>query len=126
MLNLTQIRLEEARKINSDIRQASMTDFFDENANIIEFDIEQIQQEYNNRIDIELMNELRIQRNKKLVECDWRMVSDYQQSDQELWLLYRQELRDLPQNIVSGIIAKPVISENGEFVFNEWPTEPNL
>ena len=42
----------------------------------------------------EAMKLLREQRNAKLVDCDWRAVSDLTMSDD--WKTYRQALRDLP------------------------------
>jgi hypothetical protein len=40
--------------------------------------------------------ELRGKRDNLLEITDWRMLSDYKGSDQAAWVLYRQELRDLP------------------------------
>lgn len=49
-------------------------------------------------------NYLREIRNKKLAECDWRlMVTDVpllSAEQREAWMLYRQALRDLPSNTV--------------------------
>ena len=44
------------------------------------------------------MDEIKDARTKELVDSDWRMVSDYQGSDQEAWKTYRQNLRDIPQD----------------------------
>ena len=44
------------------------------------------------------MDEIKEARTKELVDSDWRMVSDYQGSDQEAWKTYRQNLRDIPQD----------------------------
>ena len=44
------------------------------------------------------MDEIKDARAKELVDSDWRMVSDYQGSDQEAWKTYRQNLRDIPQD----------------------------
>ena len=57
------------------------------------------------------INTIRSRRNMLLTESDWRMVSDYQGSDQEAWKTYRQNLRDIPQGIskVEDVVfpAKP-------------------
>ena len=42
----------------------------------------------------EPMRLLRIERNKKIAETDWRMLPDHTPSDD--WINYRQALRDLP------------------------------
>ena len=42
----------------------------------------------------EPMRLLRIERNKKIAETDWRMLPDQTPSDD--WINYRQALRDLP------------------------------
>ena len=44
------------------------------------------------------IDEIKEARTKELVDSDWRMVSDYQGSDQEAWKTYRQNLRDIPQD----------------------------
>lgn len=47
--------------------------------------------------DEELWSEIRIERDKKLAECDWTMVSDVPvEVNQREWEMYRQRLRDLP------------------------------
>jgi hypothetical protein len=47
---------------------------------------------------------LRDERNKLLIESDWTQISDFNieitQEKKDLWAIYRQELRDLPQNTV--------------------------
>jgi hypothetical protein len=42
------------------------------------------------------MKELRRKRDELLNECDYIMISDYPNPHKELWIKYRQELRDLP------------------------------
>tara|TARA_R110002153_G_scaffold51247_2_gene144083 strand:+ start:58 stop:429 length:372 start_codon:yes stop_codon:yes gene_type:complete len=49
-------------------------------------------------LNIELFKVLREQRNKKLTESDFMMLSDYPKEDIEEWKVYRQALRDLPTN----------------------------
>lgn len=64
--------------------------------------------------------ELRILRNQKLTECDWTQVADVQLSDAQKveWTLYRQQLRDLPQNIAD---AKPLVMNRNH---SSWPIKP--
>jgi len=63
-------------------------------------------------LNIELFKVLREQRNKKLTESDFMMLSDYPKEDIEEWKVYRQALRDLPTNTEDP--------ENPN-----WPTPPN-
>ena len=66
----------------------------------------------------EPMRLLRIERNKKIAETDWRMLPDQTPSDD--WTNYRQALRDLPAS------ATPKLDSNYELDFSSftWPTEP--
>ena len=43
-----------------------------------------------------LLDEMREERNKLLKDCDFRVLSDYPNTNKEAWLLYRQSLRDFP------------------------------
>lgn len=45
-------------------------------------------------------NQIREQRNQLLKDSDWTQISDYDLGieNKEQWALYRQELRDLPDN----------------------------
>ncbi len=63
-------------------------------------------------LNIELFKVLREQRNKKLTESDFMMLSDYPKEDIEEWKVYRQALRDLPS-----------VTEDPENP--NWPTPPN-
>ena len=67
----------------------------------------------------EPMSLLRIERNKKIAETDWRMLPDQTPSDD--WTNYRQALRDLPAS------ATPKLDSNYELDFSSfnWPTEPS-
>jgi len=59
------------------------------------------------------IDEVRIERDKLLLESDWRMsIADYPHSDRDAWIIYRQELRDFPSNYTP--------TENPE-----WPTPPS-
>ena len=66
----------------------------------------------------EPMRLLRIERNKKIAETDWRVLPDQSPSDD--WINYRQALRDLPAS------ASPKLNSGGELDFSSftWPTEP--
>jgi len=46
--------------------------------------------------------ELRLERNKKLSACDYTQLPDSPFSSEQIaeWALYRQELRDLPDNVL--------------------------
>ena len=62
---------------------------------------------------------LRIERDKKIAETDWRMLPDQTPSDD--WINYRQALRDLPAS------ASPKLGSNYELDFSSftWPTKPS-
>ena len=66
----------------------------------------------------EPMRLLRIERNKKIAETDWRVLPDQPSSDD--WVNYRQALRDLPASV------SPKLDSNYELDFSSftWPTEP--
>ena len=66
----------------------------------------------------EPMRLLRIERDKKIAETDWRVLPDQTPSDD--WINYRQALRDLPAS------ASPKLDSNYELDFSSftWPTEP--
>ena len=67
----------------------------------------------------EPMRLLRIERNKKIAETDWRMLPDQTPSDE--WINYRQAHRDLPAS------ATPKLNSDYELDFSSftWPTEPS-
>ena len=67
----------------------------------------------------EPMRLLRIERNKKIAETDWRMLPDQTPSDD--WTNYRQALRDLPAS------ATPKLDSFYELDLTSvtWPTEPS-
>ena len=69
----------------------------------------------------EPMRLLRIERNKKIAETDWRMLPDHTPSDD--WINYRQALRDLPAS------ASPKLDPESEYELDltsiKWPTEPS-
>jgi len=39
---------------------------------------------------------MRQERNQLLKDCDFRVLSDYPNTNKEAWITYRQELRDFP------------------------------
>ena len=66
----------------------------------------------------EPMRLLRVERDARLVACDWRASSDLTLSDS--WKTYRQALRDLP------VSASPKLDSNGDLDMTSvtFPTEP--
>ena len=75
-------------------------------------------------ISEEPMNLLRREREIKLAESDWRLAPDYSSPDQQAWVIYRQALRDLPQQIADGLVPPPTLDDSGELLFEEWPLKP--
>ena len=67
----------------------------------------------------EPLRQLRVQRNQRLQQTDWRMTTDYPYSDQSQWATYRTALRDLPAT------ASPTLDENGQLINVVWPTPPS-
>ena len=67
----------------------------------------------------EPMRLLRIERDKKIAQTDWRVLPDQTPSDD--WINYRQALRDLPAS------ASPKLDSNYELDLTSvtWPTEPS-
>jgi len=60
---------------------------------------------------------MRQQRNRLLAETDWRMVSDYPNTNQTEWQTYRQALRDITTQT-------PSLDSDGNLTGITWPTEP--
>lgn len=56
----------------------------------------------NTELLIPTSEELRSIRNNLLQETDWRALPDYAGTNQQAWIVYRQELRDLPENYTLG------------------------
>jgi hypothetical protein len=69
--------------------------------------------------ELELI-EVRIKRDQLLIESDWTQLADIQASKSDLWktswATYRQQLRDLPNQCISGEINIYAI---------EWPNKPD-
>ena len=79
--------------------------------------------EINNKISeldaAEAMRLLRLERNSRIAETDWRASSDLTLPD--AWKTYRQALRDLPAS------ASPTLDSNYDLDLTSvtWPTEPS-
>ena len=66
----------------------------------------------------EPMRVLRLERNHRLAETDWRATVDYPGTDKQLWLDYRQALRDLPAT------QEPKLDDQGNLTNVDWPEVP--
>ena len=66
---------------------------------------------------------LRVERDKKLQESDWRTNNDYPYDDADAWTTYRTQLRNLPAEISAGNVTAPIL-QNGTLIF-DWPQVPN-
>ena len=79
--------------------------------------------EINNKISeldaAEAMRLLRLERNSRISETDWRASSDLTLSND--WKTYRQALRDLPAS------SSPKLDSNFDLDLSSvtWPTEPS-
>ena len=71
----------------------------------------------------EPMRLLRIERDKRLTDCDWiiTMHKELGTNIPAAWKTYRQSLRDLPAS------ASPSLDSNGDLDLTSvtWPTEPS-
>ena len=69
----------------------------------------------------EPMRLLRLERNIRLIACDWTQSRDLILSNDDAWKTYRQALRDLPAS------ASPKIDSNGDLDMSSvtFPTEPS-
>lgn len=66
---------------------------------------------YEMQQEIHDLQDIRFQRDQKLKDSDWTQVSD-SPVNKEAWAIYRQALRDLPQNYNgTGPISWPSIPE---------------
>lgn len=84
--------------------------------------LDSLEIEYQKRLKEEPMKLLRIERDKRLAECDWMMTVDYLENMEPekatAWKTYRQELRDLTET------QEPMIDENQNLINVEWPIKP--
>ena len=72
---------------------------------------------FNGYTEEDAMNRLRFERGQKLSSSDWRMVSDYPNSNQSEWRTYRQALRDITTQT-------PSLDADGNLTGITWPTAP--
>ena len=75
---------------------------------------------------LEPLKRLRQERDKKLLETDkYTSIPDWPHSTEEIkqaWIIYRQQLRDLPNNTDS--IKNISLNDQNELIGVEWPTPP--
>ena len=89
----------------------------------LESDTPPTESEINNEVtrlnNAEPMRLLRVERDNRLIACDWRASSDLTLAD--AWKTYRQSLRDLPAS------ASPKLDANGNLDMSSvtFPTEPS-
>ena len=71
------------------------------------------------------MQELRLERNRRLTDCDWTQASDSPLSDSKKaeWKTYRQSLRDITKTIDVNKIELLGPELNASSV--TWPTKPS-
>jgi len=60
------------------------------------------EEKINELYELILIDEMRETRNKLLAETDFRVLADYNK-DKDLWIDYRQKLRDLPSILVKDM-----------------------
>ena len=95
---------EAPRLGNGHMTDVSAMDFSTDEEGVVTASINEaafIQSQSNKAQDQEngKWDSFRDKRNAKLSECDWTQVEDTPVSDPDAWANYRQELRDLPDNI---------------------------
>ena len=63
----------------------------------------------------------RVERNKRLADCDWTQVNDCQLSETKIqeWKVYRQALRDLTET------TTPIFDEHRVLTNINWPSPPD-
>ena len=89
---------------------------FDFDGNKVEIDTNAVNEKEIEIRAAEPMRILREERNGKLIETDWWMLSDRTASQAQKD--YRQALRDLPST------SEPKLDENGQLTNVTWPTKP--
>ena len=85
------------------------TGAFDKNGQQVILDESIVQAKITELKAAEPLRLLREERNRKLAATDWRATVDYPGDDKQLWLDYRQALRDITEQDPNNII---------------WPEEP--
>ena len=61
------------------------------------------EEELDLKYDELLLDEMREKRNQLLKESDFRALPDYPDTNKEAWILYRHNLRTLPETWVEGM-----------------------
>ena len=74
----------------------------------------------NNTIASSYKSLLRIERNKRLAETDWMVLSDTAEIS-DAWKTYRQRLRDLPASTTPTLTAGYTLDQSSV----TWPEEPS-
>ena len=90
---------------------------FDFDGNKVEIDTDVVNEKEIEIRAAEPMRLLRQERNRKIAETDWWVLSDRTASQEQKD--YRQALRDLPST------AEPQLDENGQLTNVTWPTKPS-
>jgi hypothetical protein len=84
--------------------------------------LEEIQNWISAKMLEEPMRLLRLERNKRLTECDWVVIRSYSQNIPvpSEWQVYMQSLRDLPSN------STPTLTPFGKLDLTSvnWPIKP--
>tara|TARA_A100001015_G_C14941992_1_gene692965 strand:- start:134 stop:493 length:360 start_codon:yes stop_codon:yes gene_type:complete len=96
---------------------------FDKDDNLVVLNESLVTTKINEIYAAEPMRLLRIERDKRLQESDWRTNNDYPYDDADAWATYRTALRNLPAEITAGNVTAPTI-ENNSLIFNDWPEVP--
>jgi hypothetical protein len=74
---------------------------------------------------LEPLKRLREERDKKLLQTDKYSITDWPHPTEEIkqaWIIYRQQLRDLPTNTDS--IKNISLNDQNELIGVVWPTPP--
>lgn len=99
-------------EVNQDIHASSF--FKKEGDSVRPFTSEEVAEKTSYMLDNTLKFDLRLERNKRLADCDWTQFDTTPLSPEKKaeWAVYRQALRDLPDTVqdIRNII---------------WPTQPN-
>ena len=71
--------------------------------------------------NLEPMRLLRLERDRRLTDCDWTQSRDLTLSNDDAWKTYRQALRDLPASASSSLNS----FGNLDLTSVTWPTKPS-
>ncbi len=96
---------------------------FDKDDNLVVLNESLVTTKINEIYAAEPMRLLRIERDLKLQESDWRTNNDYPYDDTDAWTTYRTALRNLPAEITAGNVTAPTIVNN-ILIFDDWPAQP--